>query len=435
MKKLKLLLILSALSILAVNKAQATIINVPEDHTTIQGGINAAVDGDTVLVQVGTYVENINFNGKNIIVGSLFLTTQDTAFISQTIIDGNQNGSVVTFISGEELSSKITGFTITNGYVDLSVSNSGGAGIRCLNSSPTIENSIIKENYCYWYTYGGGIYCENSNSHILNNAICYNDGAAWGGGICICGDSEVLIKGNIIHDNVTESGYGEDHGGGIYCWGNECYCDIENTTIYNNIVDYGTGGGICCYNISNLSLKNVTISNNSAPQGGGICCQNSSSPSLINCILWNNSPQEVFFINYYSPNTITIAYSDIKGGLEAIVTNNNGTVNWLEGNIDADPLFANPTNGNYHLTWTNYPIPDETKSPCIDSGDPDFPVDPDGSLTDMGALTFVPVVVPEQSILLEAGWNGLSSYLIPNALNPDLLFDRPGILQSCADDP
>jgi hypothetical protein len=79
----------------------------------------------------------------------------------------------------------------------------------------------------------------------------------------------------------------------------------------------------------------------------------------VNCILWNNSPQEVEFDDYYDPNTITIAYTDIAGGEVGIETNNNGTVNWLEGNIDADPLFVDAEMGDYHLT---------EDSPCIDAG-------------------------------------------------------------------
>ena len=71
----------------------ATTINVPADIDSIQGGINLAVDGDTVLVDVGTYYENINFNGKNIVVGSLTLTTGDTSYISQTIISARMCAS------------------------------------------------------------------------------------------------------------------------------------------------------------------------------------------------------------------------------------------------------------------------------------------------------------------------------------------------------
>ena len=68
--------------------ALAGTINIPADYPTIQEGIDAASPGDTVLVQPGTYVENINYNGQNIVVGSLTLTTGDSAYISQTIIDG-----------------------------------------------------------------------------------------------------------------------------------------------------------------------------------------------------------------------------------------------------------------------------------------------------------------------------------------------------------
>ena len=64
--------------LLCTSLLYADIINVPADIDSIQGGINLANPGDTVLVQPGTYVENINFNGKNIVVGSLTLLTGDT---------------------------------------------------------------------------------------------------------------------------------------------------------------------------------------------------------------------------------------------------------------------------------------------------------------------------------------------------------------------
>ncbi len=75
------------LGLFIVTISNATIINVPSDHPTIQAGIDAANDKDTVLVDTGKYVENINFNGKNIVLGSHFLTTNDTNYISKTIID------------------------------------------------------------------------------------------------------------------------------------------------------------------------------------------------------------------------------------------------------------------------------------------------------------------------------------------------------------
>ena len=73
---------------------------------------------------------------------------------------------------------------------------------------------------------------------------------------------------------------------------------------------------------------------------------------------------------------INIIYSNIKGSWP-------GT-----SNIDSDPLFIDPENENYHLSWINYPNDDYTKSPCIDTGDPALPLDPDGSISDMGAYPF-----------------------------------------------
>lgn len=119
----------------------AETINIPADQPTIQAGIDAATNGDTVLVQPGTWVENINFSGKNIVLASLFLTTSDTSYISQTAIDGNHTSSVITFENGEDSTAVLMGFTIQNGEAKL------GAGILCNNSHPKLDNLIISNNY------------------------------------------------------------------------------------------------------------------------------------------------------------------------------------------------------------------------------------------------------------------------------------------------
>ena len=61
-------------------------INIPGDYPTIQQGIDASVDGDTVPVQPDTYYENINFNGHNIVPGSLFLTSRDVVTTRKMIL-------------------------------------------------------------------------------------------------------------------------------------------------------------------------------------------------------------------------------------------------------------------------------------------------------------------------------------------------------------
>ena len=362
-------IVMIVLCLVFVLHLSSTIINIPDDYLTIQEGINASVDTDTVLVQSGTYVENINFNGKNITVASLFYTTQDTSYISQTIIDGNQNGSVVTFESGEDSTAVLSGFTITNGgdtvfgggircvvsnpkLINLIISNNSaganGGGICCAESSPSLDNVIIMNNSAGW---GGGVMVHNSNSSFQNVVIIGNFAWYSGGGIdiytCNPGLENVLIAGN----------QAVDKGGGIFI---ELLCNpnLVNVLITDNSAEYG--GGIFSW-ISNSNLINVTLSNNSADFGGGIYCRD-ANPNLVNCILWNDLPEETYFDESSGPNSITISYSDIQGGESGIVTNNNGTVNWLEGNIDEDPFFLFSGDDPYQLTEL---------SPCIDTGTPD----------------------------------------------------------------
>ena len=414
--------------------ANTTIINVPADQPTVQQGIDVSVNSDTVLVQPGTYFENINYNGKNIVVASLFLTTQDTTYIYQTVIDGNSSGSVVTFENGEVSTTVLCGFTITNGMMTSTMG--GGGGITCWNNTnPNLYNLIIIENYAH---YGGGIYCSNSSPLIHDLTIINNaaPGIGGGGGIYLCDNSSPDIENVIIKEN-----YSNHVGGGIYCYSSNP--SLINVTISENFAD--KGGGIYCVN-SNLLLTNALIENNTASgglgsegggifcdasnpiitsatisenttwgSGGGICCFNNSNPILLNCILWNDSTQEISFYEFGSTNTITISYSDIQGGEAGIVvTNNNGTVNWLEGNIDANPLFACPQNGDFHLTWANFPIPDSTMSPCIDAGDPASPLDPDGTIADMGAFYFDQTIVS----IDDNPDNNVSTEIFQNYPNP-----------------
>ena len=140
----------------------------PSLFSTIQGAINAAINGDTVLIQPGIYLENINYNGKNIVVGSLTLITGDTSYISSTIIDGNQAGSVVVFQNGETSSAKLIGLTIRNG------SNDNGGGIQCAYSSPTIINVIISGNTAS--SDGGGLSYAHSSPTMINVTIMWKYG-------------------------------------------------------------------------------------------------------------------------------------------------------------------------------------------------------------------------------------------------------------------
>ncbi|MGB6647827.1 MAG: hypothetical protein WBG01_04735, partial [Bacteroidota bacterium] len=98
----------------------ATIHSVPSQYPTIRAAIEAAVDGDTVLVAPGTYAENINFAGKNIVVASRYIVSGDPLDIAATIIHGGSpvdpdTASCVLIVSGEDTTAVLEGFTLTGG--------------------------------------------------------------------------------------------------------------------------------------------------------------------------------------------------------------------------------------------------------------------------------------------------------------------------------
>ena len=357
----KLILIIGFLSILSV--LNALTINIPADYATIQLGINAASNGDIVLVQPGIYVENINYNGKNITVASLYLTTQDTSFISQTVIDGGNLASVVTLESGEDSTAVLTGFTITNG-----------------NASGNSPN-------------GGGIYLSGTDVVIDNVMISDNSANGAGGGMYLYNSDPVLIEVIISNNNSTYEG------GGIMCFNSNPI--LEKVAIYENSTEW-SGGGICSYMNSVIILENVTIADNIAFQNGsGIASFYGSDVTLLNSIVWNNPSEEI----YVHPDaTLNATYSDIKNG--------TGQTYFGTGCIDEDPLFADPVNNYYQITWANFPDPDFTKSPCIDTGDPDVQYnDPDGTRNDMGSY-YYPQSGIQGTITLTGGSGNVENVIV-----------------------
>jgi len=250
--------------------AHPTLVIVPIDFATIQEAINYTIAGDTVLVQSGVYEENLNVN-KQIHIISYYCITQDTSYISQTIIDGGENGTIVSYdcISSTELN----GFTLMNGS-----SQEYGGGIYCRYANPELSNLIITENYAE--SGGGGIYCFHSSPTIVNTHITNNSSIIGAGIYCEEGSSPNL-NNVIISSNTGDCGIG-------FCCKNPSSPYLENVSIINNTSEnYCIGGGMYLGYSTTPSLVNVNIKNNSATTGAGIfSCFNAvpflSSVSIIN---------------------------------------------------------------------------------------------------------------------------------------------------------
>jgi len=190
-----------------------------------------------------------------------------------------------------------------------------------------------------------------------------------GGGVCVRENSCPTIRRCIISGNSAK------FGGGIHSF-------LGKPTIAGCIISNNSGiGGIDLLG-GNPSIINCTILGNR----GGILwrrtgVENGEEAAVTNSIVWDNGVGEV----WTEGPGLRVTHSDIGGG-------------WIgEGNIDADPCFADPNNGDYHLKsqagrwdtnegrWTI----DEVTSPCIDAGDPMGPIGlepfPNGGRINMGA--------------------------------------------------
>jgi len=355
-------------SLAAFHVCNARIITVDDDSpayfNNIQAAIDYANDGDTIRVLNGTYTgdgnRDISFRGKAVTVRSL--NGPENCIIDCQGSEAEPHRGFL-FHNWEDSNSVLDGFTIRNGYDPVC-----GGGILCGSGSPTIQNCIITNNRAR--DDGGGILCSVGSPTIRNCIITRNVAEVW-------------------------------EGGGIRC--HACTGAIlDNCLITENSARFGGGIGSSRDNsprLGDVIVTNCTFSANSALSGGAVYVRDGSEPSIVNCILWGDTAlygPEIALEGFLGPAAfLHVSFSDVQGG-EADVYD-YGYLYWEVGNIDADPCFAEPCNGDYHLKsqagrWDANEgrwMKDEVTSPCIDAGDPMSPIMyepfPNGGIINIGA--------------------------------------------------
>ncbi|MBT6993953.1 MAG: T9SS type A sorting domain-containing protein [Candidatus Cloacimonetes bacterium] len=201
----------------------ATIINIPLDYETIQAGIDASIDNDTVLVAPDIYYENLDLNGHNITLASLELTTGNADYIASTVIDGQNEESCIYIHNGETTS--IQGFTMQNGY-----------------------GTSISHNFDL-YSGGGGVQINYQSTASITNCVITNNRASSGGGIYAARESTLYLAGLYL---INNNGWA---GGGLYVDDVDITFDPQNRcNIYNN-----NGGGGADIRIRNLGQVDVIV--------------------------------------------------------------------------------------------------------------------------------------------------------------------------------
>jgi len=342
----------------------ATTILVPAEQATIQAGIDAAINYDTVLVSDGIYTgdgnRDIDFGGKAVV-----LISENGPEV--TIIDSEGDSlnphRGFNFHNSEDFTTVVQGFTIKGGfyYID-DITMTYGGGMLCESSSPTVANCIIRENFAMsggggscqlssprfinctfaanhakWR--GGGLHCSES-SPVLTNCTFYADSSGHGGGgIYLLDSSSPTITGCTFTENNCYSG---GSGGAIYSWG---YCSptVENCLFSKN-VSWSSNAMICCSS-SSPSLTNCTFFD------GGIHCCYSSSPVLENCIIAYGSGKAVScYVDGHQPCYPTLSCCDLFGNVGGdwvgCISGQGGN----NGNFSLDPMFCDTAAGDFHIS-------------------------------------------------------------------------------------
>ncbi|MHB9036936.1 MAG: choice-of-anchor Q domain-containing protein [Armatimonadota bacterium] len=317
-------------------------------HTkrTVQAGVDAAASqGGEVWVAAGTYAEQVSLRrGVNLYGGFCGTETSREArkpSAYRTILDGSNEGTVVSAIGGGYRTYAIDGFTIENGF-----GMYDGGGVYCHLASPVVSNNVITNNNAAGES-GGGIYSWSSAPAIFGNDIRGNSALQDGGGL-----SFSFSGGTVIGNRITENS--ATYGAGIYC---SCAPTmISGNTIARNSAEYG--GGLCCgwdngptYGQAAMVTANTIVANTAA-SGGGIYSLGSSPFVTGNIIALNSSGICTTWTDFGIPR---LSFNDVfnpqgynYSGLSA------GTSDfWL------DPVFVDSVAADYHLS---------SNSPCINAG-------------------------------------------------------------------
>jgi parallel beta-helix repeat protein len=213
--------------------------------STIQGGLDLASAGDTVLVAEGTYVESLVWP----LVHSVVLRSEMGADL--TIVDADGAGHALAMSGNLDTTTVVDGFTFQNAHGAF-----WGGGVYLDETSPIIQNCIVRDNSCY--ESGGGILAYVGSDPIIRGNVITGNLADEGGGIgCVAGDP--LILDNEIHDNIGNLG------GGIFCY--KTHNRIEDNAIYRNSAT-DCGGGVYIVQ-SIVELVDNDVHNDSTVQYGG----------------------------------------------------------------------------------------------------------------------------------------------------------------------
>jgi len=263
--------VIIGLALTADGMTRAGTIHVPDDYPAIQAAINAAQDGDEIIVHRGTYSGKINLTGKAI-------TVRSSDGPDATVLDGLWNGPILTCDSGEGPDTVIEGFTVTHGAATF------GAGMLNHSADPTVIGCIFRENVAA--SFGGGMY-NSFSSPILSDCVFASNVASHGAGLCNNNDCNPVLTDCTFSENRAHE-LQTIYGSGLCNLGNSNPVLLDCRFIANDAEPWGHGAGIYNSNSDSLITSCVFVDND-ADSAGGIFNTSGSSPVIHDCEFVHNT--------------------------------------------------------------------------------------------------------------------------------------------------
>jgi len=368
------------------------------------GGLNAF--NSNLQIEASSFINNeaLNGDGGGISAGNCNLQIDDCSFTENEAPNGG--GGAISYVADTSSSSLPYQVELTNNQLldNIATNRSGGVMIELFDADPSQLNVVV------------------DNCEFVNNDADNYSGLSIRN--CFFTVSNSVFTGNTAVSYAAGGGFSRGSIG-----------TVSNCLFASNIANTGGGGwnsgGVGVWSGANVDFMNCTFGDNSAFCGAGLTVGGGGTATTTNCIFWGNSTDQIALDTYNNlGGTITVNYCDIQGGENFIniVDPSLSILNWGDENIDADPFFVDPGNGEYDL---------QNASPCIGAAIDSMmingmmcycpPTDiegidrpfPEGSMPDIGAyesLLANPVSVEENEMIIPTEYALYQNY--PNPFNP-----------------